>query len=476
MRMAVGSKFKVHNSRNTMILLALIVVLLIFSLLAVCAFMINSEDTILDGTIHVRSEKELRNAVDNALEPTIITLDKDIKLAKSLVISANKNITLTSNNNVNFFKLIGASKHDPDNPQDTIIVNDGCILRLDGIIVTHVSGAEGWGVFVEFDGVLILLDGEISGNTMGLFGGGGVANFGTFEMVGGLITNNEDSGVNLATRYVGDGVYAAHGGSFVMSGGIISNNKDSGVNIGYWGSFVMSGGVIANNTAGCGGGVCAFGGHFEMCGDALIVNNTAENGGGVFVNHALTSCGGSFSMSDNAVIVNNTAENGGGVYGGNTFEMCGDALIANNTANRNGGGIYVGPGSFELSSGKIYGNTALDGGGVCNNGNFTMSGGVIADNTAIDDAGGHGGGVYNSNVFAEVKPDDTFFVSGLFSMSNGVITNNTAIYGGGVYNNDGIFNRASGVITNNNAVSKGNDVASGSVVDHGAPTFPFTRW
>jgi hypothetical protein len=475
--MAVGSKFKFRNSRNTELLFTLLAVILISSLSIVYVFMMNSDDTIVDGTIHVRSEKELVNAVNNAIEPTIIALNKDIKLARSLVVSANKNITLTSNNNnTKFFKLIGTNKHEPNITEDTvtIIVDTGGVLRLDGIIVTHATGADGWGIFVEFGGTVILSDGEISGNTQGLFGGGGVANFGTFEMTGGIITNNEDSGVLLTSRFVGDGEYAP-GGSFVMSGGVIANNTDSGVNIGYLGSFVMSGGVISNNT---GSGVCAMYGSFEMCGDAVIANNTAENGGGVFVNHALTSCGGSFSMSGNAVIVNNTAGNGGGVFGGGIFEMCGDAVIANNTASRNGGGVYVGPGHFELSGGKIYGNTALDGGGVCNNGNFTMSGGIISDNTAIAFyyGGGHGGGVYNSNVYPRVKPDDALFVSGLFSMYNGVITDNTAIYGGGVHNNDGTLNRIGGVITNNKATSQGDDVSSGSVVDHGVPTFPFTRW
>jgi major membrane immunogen (membrane-anchored lipoprotein) len=481
-RMNVVPKLNVRNPRSTMILFALLAVLLISSLLTVCVFMMNSDGTILDGVVHVRSEKGLRNAVNNAVEPTIIILDKDIKLANAFVISDNKNITLTSNNNnAKLFKLIGTNKHVPNKTQDsvTIIVDAGGVLRLDGVIVTHATGADGLGVLVEFGGILSLSDGEISGNTRGLFGGGGVGNFGVFEMTGGLITNNDGGGVGLYERYFGGGVYVAHSGYFVMSGGVISNNTDSGVDIGHGGSFVMSGGVIANNTAGYGGGVCAMYGSFEMCGDAVIANNTAGEGGGVFVNHASTSCGGSFSMSGNAVIVNNTAGNGGGVYNGGTFKMSGDAVIANNTASRNGGGVYVGLGFFELTGGKIYCNTALDGGGVCNNGNFTMSGGIIFGNTAVElyYGGGHGGGVYNSNVFPSSKPDDAGFVSGLFNMSKGsVISNNTAVYGGGIYNNDGIFNRAGGIVADNKAASKDNDVSSGSVVDPGAPTFPFTRW
>jgi hypothetical protein len=58
--------------------------------------MINSNNTISKGTIQVKNEEELVNAINNATEPTTITLNKDIKLTRSLDISANKNITLTS--------------------------------------------------------------------------------------------------------------------------------------------------------------------------------------------------------------------------------------------------------------------------------------------------------------------------------------------------------------------------------------------
>jgi hypothetical protein len=61
---------------------------------------------------NVGSESALRNAIDNAVEPIIIKLDKDITLTASLVIPSNKDITLTSNNNnaAKFFELIGANK------------------------------------------------------------------------------------------------------------------------------------------------------------------------------------------------------------------------------------------------------------------------------------------------------------------------------------------------------------------------------
>jgi hypothetical protein len=63
------------------------------------------------------SEAELEEAVNDAVEPTVITLDSDIQLTEPLIIPTNKNITLTSNNIANgFYKLIGA------NNQSAIIV------------------------------------------------------------------------------------------------------------------------------------------------------------------------------------------------------------------------------------------------------------------------------------------------------------------------------------------------------------------
>ncbi|MCL1976713.1 MAG: hypothetical protein FWG55_01180 [Candidatus Bathyarchaeota archaeon] len=44
----------------------------------------------------VSNEMELRNAINNAVEPTVIALDNDITITEQLVIPVNKDITLTS--------------------------------------------------------------------------------------------------------------------------------------------------------------------------------------------------------------------------------------------------------------------------------------------------------------------------------------------------------------------------------------------
>ena len=74
--------------------------------------------------------------------------------------------------------------------------------------------------------------------------------------------------------------------------------------------------------------------------------------------------------------------------------------ISNNTAggtigSRRGGGILLN-GTFNMYGGEIYGNTAVNGGGVNYNGwTFNMRGGTIFGNAA----GNAGGGVRNYGTF-----------------------------------------------------------------------------
>jgi hypothetical protein len=79
------------------------------------------------GSIHVKSEAELRKAIDDVPfdGSAVIILDKDISLIGTLVIPIGKDITLTSNQAVDFFKLIGATG------VSIVSVETGGVLRLD---------------------------------------------------------------------------------------------------------------------------------------------------------------------------------------------------------------------------------------------------------------------------------------------------------------------------------------------------------
>jgi hypothetical protein len=277
----------------------------------------------------VSNETELRNAIDNAKNPTTIALDNGITLTETLVIPTNKDITLTSNRNSGYYKLL-----------DVTITVDGT-LTLDGIIVTCTSSGHGRGVAINKNGTLIMLSGEISGNTAtenvnyimvgGPYSvGGGVYNLGVFKMYGGKISGN------TVSHGYGGGVYNA--GTFEMHNGEISNNSalDSGGttdNRGYGGgvynqgSFSMSGGKITNNRATYGGGGVYNGrdGTFNRQGGVISGNiggdvypsydSGSSDGGTVNNNNEQSDDSGSGGFSnvgndDGSANGNNTDDNG----------------------------------------------------------------------------------------------------------------------------------------------------------------------
>ncbi|MCL2863296.1 MAG: InlB B-repeat-containing protein [Methanimicrococcus sp.] len=415
--------------------------------------------------ITVSNEAELIGAVNAAPAgpaPYTIALKNDIELTDTLTIPVGKNILLI-NGDGGPFSLIGAED------RNTILVKGKLTLgttNIDGIIVTHKTGEDGRGVYVDNGGVLIMNSGEISGNSVKATSGGGVYvhSSGVFEIYGGTIANNS---VTMEDSFImsggGGGVYTES--NFEMAGGTITNNTvtmSDGmlvINGGGGGvfvnqSFTMTGGAITNNTftmvgldliIGGGGGVFA---KNIIITDGMISNNNAFYGGGVSSEIRVTMNGGT--------IENNIASHGGGVFATN-FTMT-DGMISNNVAINNGEnalvtGIGYGGGVFAevdfiMTGGTIENNTAAVGGGAVVT-KLVMTGGTIANNTAIGGYAGFGGGVAKLSNGASI-------------MKGGTITNNTASYGGGLYvfNNYTTMNftMTGGTISDNVALANGGGV------------------
>jgi predicted outer membrane repeat protein len=373
----------------------------------------------------VSNEMELRNAVNNAAEPTVIALDNDITLTEQLVIPVNKDITLTSNKESELYKLIGTSYDEygvivGGSSVSTISVESKGVLKLDGISVTHTDTRLGYVITVNENGKLVMNDGLISSKIGGVYNtgtflmqsgeisnnfaidGGGVRNRGIFRMSGGEISGN-------SAGNDGGGIY--NEGTFEMSGGEISANSGAiGGGIYNWGgavtpydqyggSFTLSGGLISGNNAWRGGGV---GNHgiFIMSGGEISNNNATVNGGGVTNGQILARA--NFEMSGGKIL-GNTAEKGGGVYNffNSTASLSGTGVISNNNATTFGGGICT-DGTFTLVKGSILDNYAYIGGGVyVGNGDTTLSGGKVSGNTAKE-----GKNVYNENGNLTISSDE----------------------------------------------------------------------
>ncbi|MCL2134422.1 MAG: hypothetical protein FWH37_02545 [Candidatus Bathyarchaeota archaeon] len=245
------------------------------------------------GTV-VRNEAELTDAVNNAIFGSgVIIFDTDIVLTTELRIPMGKDIELLSNSETEFFKLFGADG------ESTIFVDDGGLLRLGGVIVTHGSGGNGRGVTVNPTGMFILSGGEISGNSVSRGDGGGVYNSGTFVMEGGVISYN-------VAYSLGGGVF--NSGVFKMSNGLITDNVASfgGGMYNQDGDFVLSGGVISYNTANWdGGGMYNQDGDFVLSGGVISYNTAFKNGGGLCVSYFETL--ENVFVDDGVVFENNCA-------------------------------------------------------------------------------------------------------------------------------------------------------------------------
>ncbi len=285
-----------HNGVSLFFVSLLFVVLLFTSCFV---FIFSGVSPFVSGTPDkvVKNETELRDAVSSAVGSVVIALGNDITLTEPLIISTNKDVTLMSNSNSELFKLMRG-----------IIVEDGGVLKLDGIIVTdYADDMAGVCVSVNSGGTFVMYSGELSGNARGARG---VSNAGTFEMFGGVISGNRG--------IAGGGV--SNLGTFTMFGGKISNNYAHwGGGVANRGNFSMSGGLISNNTAFNGGGVHIYGnifnssiiieiypkyGVFDLLGGEISGNTARGDGGGVWVGE--DNFGGLF-VSDGVVFSNNRA-------------------------------------------------------------------------------------------------------------------------------------------------------------------------
>ena len=188
-----------------------------------------------------------------------------------------------------------------------VSIGSGSTLKLydcgdAGKITREGNGKSAGSVSVGDGAAFYMYGGNISGNISNcpaVY----VVNKGEFNMSGGRIADNENSGTSLEDAYVGGGVnvnngtfrmsggeisrnsgkddyrggvYLCNGGVFYMSGGKISENKN-GVYVSQLAAFHMSGGEVSGNTGAYGGGVRSLG-TMTAGGNIVITGNTGKDG------------------------------------------------------------------------------------------------------------------------------------------------------------------------------------------------------
>lgn len=216
-----------------------------------------------------------------------------------------------------------------------ISVNQNITLTLANVVL---DGDNGSGNEPEKTGYIIFIDG-------------------TFHMKDGVELINNDT----------TAVYVNNGASFEMTGGLISNNR--------WTQTNRTGAAAVNN-----------------CGTTIISGGEISDNSSVTYAGGILNQRNTVTLSGNVEIKNNRADFGAGVTTLGATTILDGASINNNYANYGGGGVYVqGSGdetSFIMKSGSITGNTANNypAGGIYVSDYdgktiLQLSGGTIADNT-----------------------------------------------------------------------------------------------
>lgn len=179
-------------------------------------------------------------------------------------------------------------------------------------------------------------------------------------------------------------------------------------------SAVMEKGLISGNASYYAGGIYVESKDFTMKKEVVITENTGTNGacGGI-------ALAGSGNYDVSGKIYKNTASEGGGIYkSGSCVATLNDVEIKENKATNHGGGVCTAGGTLIVSEqAQIIENTAGKGGGVSltsNTAKVIVQNGLISQNKAT---GSYGGGIY--------------LLYGYLDIQGGKITENTSGGNGG---------------------------------------------
>jgi hypothetical protein len=289
---------------------------------------------------------------------------------------------------------------------------------------------------------VITIDGEVEVSIAGMTIRHGVAVLGaglrvgnaTLTLTGVLIADNEASGrgggmENLAGTVTLADVTFSDNVALLIGGGLWNGLK---------GSATLENVVFSGNEAGSAGGMSHGNGTATLV-DVLFANNHAqENGGGM-------SNFGDSILSGVEFANNESGDCGGGYYAFDSSSTFVEVTFSENSALTGGGLCNDGTGSPELTHVSFFGNTAVgNGGGMLNGGGAP----VLTDVAFIDNAAGTNGGGMDNQSSSPVLANVTFIrnladqhgggmnnVNSSAVLTNGVFVDNWAGETGGAVRN-----------------------------------------
>jgi predicted outer membrane repeat protein len=274
--------------------------------------------------VTVSTWADLQTAVNNAPanQQATIQVSRNLPYASgnpTIVIPANKDITIVSNNVVQPPITTSVVR--------TLSMMGGRHFEVNGRLtlgqnITLSGGSLNGGVWVKAGGTLTMLASSVIENCkQSALGGGAVQLQGngssvstraTFNMLGGTIQNN--------TAPRGGGVHILSNSLMNMCGGMIKNNQSTTSTGG--GVDVDGAGSIVNNQG------------FYMSGGSITNNTAKTNGGGIYTTNyssATTVPGTAYQnifIGDEAVFSGNTATNGASAPPDNKLDNIADTPVS----------------------------------------------------------------------------------------------------------------------------------------------------
>ena len=253
------------------------------------------------------------------------------------------------------------------------------LLSISGNQTTRVFkiGAESVSSIVD----LTIRDGYAAPNN-----GGGIENLGVLTLERAKITNciavegGAIANINLLT--VRDSEITANQAITVQGAAGSFGGGIATSSVGE--TFIVNSFIVGNSAMTRGGGISLRDTASKVTvSGTMIESNNANSGGGVY------NSGGTFSMSTGALFLNTAATDGAGIETGGTTSLT-NVTIRQNTATNRAGGIHHEGGSLTVSGGLLEDNRAKNGGGVYQQGGTaTYQNLTFTDNKATEWGGGY---------------------------------------------------------------------------------------
>jgi hypothetical protein len=206
----------------------------------------------------------------------------------------------------------------------------------------------------------------------------GTPEFSVFTISGPATVTLSGLTITNGSATLGGGIFN-DGGTLTVSDCVLEGNSAlRGGGITNFGSLIVSGSTLVDNAATSkGGGIANFGS--SVITSSTLTGNSASTGGGIY------NFDGAILTVSTSTLAGNRADFGGGLAMNGGLATVANSTLAGNVATYDGGGIDIEFGAtLTLSNVIVSGNSALRGGGICNDGTLSCRDTILAGNTAAD--------------------------------------------------------------------------------------------